>query len=106
MQKSGPESTAHEVAGTSPPEEKVAALRAIIEKLHRGATPDEVRAEFEANFGAASAAEIAAMEQELIRNGLPVEEIHRLCDVHVGVFRNSLDRDVALATPAGHPIHT
>ena len=35
-------------------------------------------------------AEIGEIEQALINEGMPVEEIQRLCDVHVAVFRESL----------------
>ena len=36
-------------------------------------------------------AEIAQMEQALIAEGMPVEDVQRLCDVHVTVFKESLD---------------
>ena len=35
---------------------------------------------------------------------MPREEIQRLCDVHLAVFRESLEQDTTLA-PAGHPVH-
>jgi DUF438 domain-containing protein len=50
--------------------------------------------------------EIAAMEEQLIKEGMPVEEVRRLSDLHVGVFKQALDvRDVP-DTPKGHPVHT
>jgi DUF438 domain-containing protein len=85
---------------------KVAALKGIIEKLHAGGSQEEARREFEAVAGQAAPEEIAEMEQTLIREGMPVEEIHRLCDVHVSVFRQSLDGQATLSLPAGHPVHT
>jgi len=47
--------------------------------------------------------EIAKIEQELIREGLPREEIQRLCDVHMAVFREQLEKQ-KLDIPIGHPI--
>jgi DUF438 domain-containing protein len=51
-------------------------------------------------------AEIAEIEQALIAEGLPETEIKRLCDVHVAVFRESLDAQVPPETVSGHPVHT
>ena len=50
--------------------------------------------------------EIANMEQRLISEGMPEEEVKRLCDVHVEVFRESLEDKVVPGLPAGHPVHT
>ena len=36
------------------------------------------------------ASEIASMEQALMDEGLPAEEIKRLCDVHVEIFKEAL----------------
>lgn len=85
---------------------KVADLKGIIEKLHRGVSLDEARREFEEVVGDAAPEEIAAMEQELINGGMPVEEIQRLCDVHVGVFQGSLDNQELKELQSGHPAHT
>jgi hypothetical protein len=45
-------------------------------------------------------------EQLLIEEGLPVEEIQRLCDVHVAVFQAGLDEQQPPETIPGHPVHT
>src|SRR5690606_22165545 len=37
---------------------------------------------------------------------VPVEEIQRLCDVHVAVFQDGLDKQQAPETIPGHPAHT
>ena len=49
-------------------------------------------------------AEIARMEQALIAEGMPVEDVQRLCDVHVTVFKESLDEKPSATVAAGHPI--
>ena len=46
------------------------------------------------------------MEQELIAGGVPVAEVQRLCEVHVGAFRGALDAREEVDAPPGHPVHT
>jgi DUF438 domain-containing protein len=46
------------------------------------------------------------MEQELMNEGLPAEEIKRLCDVHVEIFKEALEEQDRPEPPPGHPIHT
>lgn len=80
-------------------------LKRIIEKLHEGTEPYEVKEEFREFLGDVSPADVARIEEELIREGLPREEIRKLCDVHLAVFKESLKRAEA-GTPLGHLIHT
>ena len=49
------------------------------------------------------------MEQNLIMEGMPVEEIQRLCDVHASVFKGSIEeihqeQKEKIEKQAGHPI--
>ena len=85
------------------------ALADMIAQLHNGKQVDEVKEQFEAVFGGVSADEIAMAEQALIANGLPVEEVQRLCDVHAAVFKGSIQEIHASQDPSaipGHPAHT
>ena len=66
-------------------------LKQIIKQLHAGASVEAVRAEFEALTIGVSAIEITAMEQALVDEGMPVEEIQKLCDVHASVFKGSIE---------------
>ncbi|MDY0062447.1 MAG: DUF438 domain-containing protein [Myxococcota bacterium] len=81
-------------------------LKAMIRRLHAGEPLDVVRADFEASFGELDPAEIPRLEQQLIQEGTPVEEIHKLCDVHVDLFKRVLSELPPPAEPAGHPVHT
>lgn len=84
-------------------------LKAIIRKLHDGASVTDVKAEFDVLTAEIDAVEIAAMEQALIAEGMPVEEVQRLCDVHVTVFKDALEREpVEAEVPLspGHPVET
>lgn len=66
-------------------------LKQIIKQLHAGASVEAVRAEFEALTIGVSAIEITAMEQALVDEGMPVEEIQKLCDVHASVFKGAIE---------------
>ncbi len=81
-------------------------LKAIIMELHAGATPQDVQARFAELIEDVEASEIATMEQALIDEGLPEEEVKRLCDVHVRVFADALEGHEPLSMPAGHPVDT
>lgn len=81
-------------------------LRALIRRLHDGAAVEDVKAEFARLLQDVGASEIAAVEQALIDGGLPETEVKRLCDVHVAVFRESLDAQPEPESTPGHPVHT
>jgi len=82
------------------------ALKRLIRELHDGKTVDDVKEEFAALLRDVGATEVAEMEQALIADGLPETEIKRLCDVHVAVFRESLDAQASPETSPGHPVYT
>ena len=48
--------------------------------------------------------EVVEIEQELIEEGLPVEDVLKLCDVHSSVLNGLVDLSAAQHIPAGHPI--
>ena len=79
-------------------------LKEVIRQLHAGASPQEVKERFKQVLEGVSPLEIAKIEQELISEGLPREEIQRLCDVHMAVFREQLERQ-KFDVPLGHPVN-
>lgn len=84
-------------------------LRELLSDLHAGKDFELVKARFEEVFKNVSATEIAEAEQALIKEGIPVEEITRLCDVHAAVFKGSVEEIHKPANPQetpGHPAHT
>jgi len=86
-------------------EERLEVLKGIIRDLHAGVEMEILRDRFARLCEHVSPTEIAQMEQSLIDDGLPEAEVKRLCDVHVEVFKQSLDTQETPTTPAGHPIH-
>ncbi len=79
-------------------------LKELIRELHTGANPDVIKEKFKAVLGETSPTEIAEIEEELIKEGMGREEIQRLCEVHIAVFKETLEKAEVLA-PSGHPVH-
>nr|WP_294484731.1 DUF438 domain-containing protein [uncultured Anaerosporobacter sp.] len=83
-------------------------IKDIIKQLHAGKTVDEVKSQFENIFEGVSATEISEAEGALIAEGLPVEEVQRLCDVHASIFKGSIEEIHQPQDPSfipGHPVH-
>jgi len=83
-------------------------LKELIMELHHGKTVDEVKPRFEKLIQGISTKEISEMEQSLIMEGMPVEEIQRLCDVHASVFKGSIEEIHRPQKPEdtpGHPVY-
>ncbi len=87
-------------------DEKQKQLKRIIKDLHAGKSVDEVKKDFTRLIKGVSHEEISDMEQSLISEGFPPEEIQRLCEVHVDVFQSSLEKEKKPHKVAGHPVHT
>jgi PAS domain S-box-containing protein len=84
-------------------EDKKMMLKEAIKQLHAGIPPQEVKERFKQVLEGISPVEIAKIEQELVKEGMPREEIQKLCDVHMAVFREQLEKQ-KLDIPAEHPI--
>ena len=67
--------------------DKKGMLKNLILQLHKGAKLEEVREKAKEILKGLSAKEIAEVEQELIKEGIPREEIMKLCDIHMEVFK-------------------
>jgi len=83
-------------------------LKTLIKELHAGATVDDVKEKFKVEFGGVTTTEISQMEQELVAEGLPIEEVQKLCDVHASVFDGSIE-DIHPSKDnsevKGHPVY-
>lgn len=85
-------------------EQKKHQLRTLIERLHAGEDTEQVKADFARHFGTIASSDLSAVEDALIADGLPVEEITRLCSIHADVFAGNLSTvpDAPSERP-GHP---
>lgn len=79
-------------------------LKALIRRLHDGQSVEEVRETLLRTLGEIPYNEVVAAEQELIAEGLPQEEVLRLCDLHTAALRGAIDLRQARQAPAGHPV--
>jgi len=86
--------------------ERQETLKRIIRDLHSGVPVKKLQKTFAALIKDVSPEEIADMENALIQEGFPVEEIQRLCEVHAEVFDKSLKKVGKPAKVPGHPIYT
>ena len=87
-------------------EERQKILKQIIEELHRGVSVEKLQKRFAKLIKTTSPEEIAEMENALIEEGFPPEEIQRLCDVHVQVFDASLKKVGKPGKVPGHPVYS
>ncbi|MGC8893760.1 MAG: DUF438 domain-containing protein [candidate division WOR-3 bacterium] len=80
------------------------ALKELIRQLHEGASPEELKPRFSEVAGDVSPAEIGTIEQELVQEGLDPQEITKLCNLHVQLFQEAMEKRMAEQFPQGHPL--
>lgn len=86
---------------------RIRVLKNIIKHLHAGNPPEQVQRQMQEIVRQTDASEIMAMEQELMAEGMPVEEVRSMCDLH-----SKVTRDVLVQLPVrkeivpGHPVDT
>ena len=111
-EKSGDELTCSmDLKGEAPestltPEERQEILREIIKGVHEGEDMEVLKQMFRQLIKDVDPSEISKMEQTLIDEGMPETEVKRLCDVHVEIFKESLEKQEIPEAPPGHPVHT
>lgn len=81
-------------------------LKEIVLRLHEGHSVDSVRQEFHSLLQDVSPAEIGAMEQQLVADGIPESEIKKLCDLHVELFSAEREKPDLPPLPEGHPLRS
>lgn len=85
---------------------RVRQLKSVIRQLHEGAPAEAVKDQLRTIVRETDYAEIVAMEQELMAEGMPVEEIMSMCDLHSQLTREVLVQLPARSVPPGHPADT
>ena len=61
-------------------------LKDYLKRLGNGEDLESVKKDFVKNFSDVDASEIMKAEQELIKEGTPITEVQKLCDVHSALF--------------------
>lgn len=72
--------------------ERKEVLKDIIKRIHKGENPEEVKRDFKDLLKTVTADEIAKIEEELIKEGMDRNEIMKLCEVHLLVFKKGLEK--------------
>jgi DUF438 domain-containing protein len=85
---------------------RVRTLKDIIKTLHAGGDPEAVKSKLAEIVRETDYSEIVAMEQELMAEGMPVEEITCMCDLHSQVTRDVLTPVPPKPVEPGHPVDT
>lgn len=81
-------------------------LKHMILQLHKGEAPEVVRTQLANLLKGIPYDEVVEVEQELINEGLPIEEVLKFCDIHTMVLDGQIDQSGARTIPAGHPVDT
>jgi len=81
-------------------------LKHMILQLHKGEAPEAIKTQLTNLLKGIPYDEVVEVEQELIKEGLPVEEVLKLCDIHAMVLDGNIDHTNAKTIPAGHPVDT
>lgn len=79
-------------------------LKELILKLHTGESQEAVRQQLLESLSQIPYGEVVEVEQELISEGLPAEEVLKLCDAHSSVLEGNIDLSSSKKIPEGHPV--
>lgn len=79
-------------------------LKELILKLHKGESTKVVKKELHQTLKNIPYGEVVEVEQELIQEGLPEQEVLNLCDAHGEVLEGNVDLSGAQEIPEGHPV--
>jgi len=81
-------------------------LKHLILQLHGGVAPPQVQKSLVRVLGQVPYGLVVEVEQELMAEGLPVEEVTRLCHLHGAALEGVVSLGSAPKAPPGHPAHT
>src|SRR6266511_3430046 len=81
-------------------------LKHLILQLHVGAAPAQVQKQLVRMLGQVPYGLVVEVEQELIEDGMPPEEVTRLCHLHGAALEGAIDLTEASVAPPGHPVDT
>ena len=117
------ERTMPQIVGlASKKENRTEQIKALLRRLGAGEDLESVREDFRRDFSNVDSSEIMQAEQELMKEGTPLEEVQKLCDIHSALFHGKTreeeanrlhdmagknqDTAAALVATVGHPLYT
>lgn len=81
-------------------------IKRLLRRLHEEEETEQLRHQFKDLLRSVSPEEIPAIEQELMEEGVSADEMARMCDLHVELFREAVAKEHDISVPEGHPLHT
>ncbi|MCW4046824.1 MAG: DUF438 domain-containing protein [Candidatus Bathyarchaeota archaeon] len=81
-------------------EDRKTQIKEAIRQLHAGVPPEQVKEKFRHVFEGTDSLEIAKIEEELAKEGVKREEMRRLCDVHMAIFKEQLEKQMPNLQPS------
>ncbi len=84
---------------------KIEAVKKALKAIHQGVGIEDLKRNYGEILGQVSPIEIPLIEQELVKEGISVDEILKLCDLHVALFRDYLQPRELNEVPVGHPLY-
>ncbi len=86
-------------------EKKKDVMKDILRELHQGLSVEAAKNRFEKEIGNVSSTEIAEIEQGLMQEGIPPEEIQKFCNVHALLFQSALEKSMDKEQSPAHPVY-
>lgn len=81
-------------------------LKELIKKIHEGMPLDQAKTLFKDDFENVTTDEIVKLEQGLMDDGMSMDEVQKLCDVHAALFDGSISdihKSQSMLDIPGHP---
>ncbi len=85
--------------------DRASQLTTVLKRLNAGENPAEVKAQAKQLLTEISPADLAIAEQNLIDEGLSLDDLQRLCDIHLEVLQDQVAR-MKKSLPKGHIVST
>jgi len=83
---------------------KIDLVKELLKSIHRGVSVEELKKKYSDILTQISPIEIPLIEQQLVREGIRIDDILKLCDLHVELFREFLQSRELRGVPKGHPV--
>ncbi|NLI16438.1 MAG: DUF438 domain-containing protein [candidate division Zixibacteria bacterium] len=80
-------------------------LKHMILQLHKGEAPEAVEARLSRLLGEVLYDMVVEVKQELMAEGLSVDDVLKMCDIHSAALRGNISKSPKGASP-GNPIYT
>ena len=76
-------------------DDKKSQIKEAIRQLHAGVPPEQVKEKFRNVLEGTDPLEIAKIEEKLAKEGMKREEMRKLCDVHMAIFKEKLEKQTS-----------